>query len=95
MDVFIPVFLLTLACYLMYAAITMKVDATKFGPKILYNEKHRATEIILRDTAITWQPWAGPYKDYTDHAVDLGYDTLGNLAGVRVWDDIRKRKWGW
>lgn len=43
--------------------------------------------VILKDTTIVWQPW-GPYKG---HAVDLGYDSEGNLQGIRIWDKVVKK----
>lgn len=58
----------------------------KFKPCVLYNEDLRLTEMVLKDTSIVWVPW-GPFKG---HAVDCGYDSEGNLVGIKIWDDVRK-----
>ncbi len=60
---------------------------TPFEPHVLENENLQMTEIILKDAHIGWLPW-GP----KEHAVDLGYDTDGNLVGIRIWDSVKTRK---
>jgi hypothetical protein len=55
---------------------------------VMYDSNMRVTSIAIRDTLIVWCPW-GPYEG---HAVDLGYDRNGELVGVQIWDDVRRRK---
>lgn len=60
----------------------------EFRPCVVYNEPLRMTEMILEDTSIVWGAW-GPYKG---HVIDVGYSFDGRLVGIRIWDDVRKRK---
>lgn len=58
-----------------------------FRPGMYYNEELRLTDIILRDTAVVWVP-GGLFEG---HAIDLGYDFDGDLVGIQVWGDVRRR----
>ncbi len=55
-----------------------------FKPCVIWWPEVGATEMILEDTMIVWQPW-GPYQG---HAVDLGYSENGRLVGIKIWDNI-------
>jgi len=58
-----------------------------FRPCVVQWDEIGATEIVLEDTLIIWQPW-GPYKG---HAVDLGYTEAGKLVGIKIWDRVAER----
>lgn len=58
-----------------------------FRPRVVQYDEVGATEMMLEDTLIIWQPW-GPYKG---HAVDLGYTEDGKLVGIKIWDRVAER----
>lgn len=61
-------------------------DEPPFKPGVFYHEQDKITEIVLKDCFTVWCPLAGT----TAHFVDLGYDSEGELVGIRVWGDVRE-----
>lgn len=64
------------------------LDMRPFKPCVYVVPNMALTVMQLADTTIVWRPW-GPFEG---HAVDLGYDTAGNLVGIQIWDDVAKLK---
>lgn len=60
----------------------------RYRPGVFYSRATDTTEILLRDTATVSAPFPGLGEG---HLVDLMYDFEGELVGVRVWADVRKR----
>lgn len=58
-----------------------------FKPCALECEDLGFTEILLKDCSTFWRPWG----DRDEYRVDLGYDSKGNLIGMRVWDHVLKK----
>src|ERR1700677_4620114 len=58
-----------------------------FRPGVFYNDQERLTEIVLKDCFTVWCPLAAN----TGHFVDLGYDSEGQLVGIRIWGDVREQ----
>lgn len=76
------------ACFFVMGWMSSWFWSTRgFIPRVGYNKDARLTQLVLQDTLIVWVPW-GPYEG---HAVDCGYDQDGNLVGIAIWDDVRKR----
>lgn len=61
-----------------------------FKPCIIQWDEVGATEMVLEDALIVYQPW-GPFEG---HAVDLGYNAAGRLVGIKIWDRVAERSWG-
>ena len=62
----------------------------EFKPCVVYIERMKVTHILLEDVPTVWCPWRGTAG--MGHAVDLGYHAeTGNLVGIKIWDDVRKR----
>lgn len=60
----------------------------RFKPGVFYHEEDRLTEIVLKDCFTVWCPLAPVGAKYAGHFVDLGYDSDGDLVGIRIWGTV-------
>lgn len=75
--------------YELLLAALQSEETASFKPGVFYNDDLKLTEILLEDTWVAWHPWGSEF--IKGHAIDCGYNESGDLVGMKVWDDVRKR----
>lgn len=61
-------------------------ELREFKPQVIETSELGLTELILADTQTVWRSL--PIPGVNGHCVDLGYDSLGKLVGVKVWAPV-------
>lgn len=73
-----------------FRGLFSRLFSPRFRPQVVYYPSLNMTDILLRDTATVSVPW-GYADDGAGHVLDMLYDLQGDLVGVRMWADVRRR----